>query len=73
MLFISSPLRKGLYEIYLIVEQQDEKTREEEEKVKNDEWVYDLYYRDSSGTLGLDIGAGDGVTIGQLYACVPPT
>lgn len=55
------------------MEQQDEKTREEEEKVKNDEWVYDLYYRDSSGTLGLDIGAGDGVTIGQLYACVPPT
>ncbi|XAO27685.1 hypothetical protein I312_106545 [Cryptococcus bacillisporus CA1280] len=51
---------------YLRLEQQDEKTREEAEKAKNDEWVYDLYYRDSSGTLGLDIGAGDGVTIGQL-------
>lgn len=51
---------------YLRLEQQDEKAREEEEKAKDDEWVYDLYYRDSSGSLPLGIGAGDGVTIGQL-------
>lgn len=49
------------------MEQQDEKAREEEGKARDDEWVYDLYYRDSSGSLPLDIGAGDGVTIGQLY------
>ncbi|AFR98595.1 hypothetical protein C343_06573 [Cryptococcus neoformans C23] len=51
---------------YLRLEQQDEKAREEEGKARDDEWVYDLYYRDSSGSLPLDIGAGDGVTIGQL-------
>ncbi|KAK8858849.1 hypothetical protein IAR55_003079 [Kwoniella newhampshirensis] len=45
-----------------------EKSQAKEKPVKTaeEEWVYDLYYRDNRGSAPLDMGAGDGVTIGEL-------
>ncbi|WVN86420.1 uncharacterized protein L203_101584 [Cryptococcus depauperatus CBS 7841] len=53
-----------MLEEYLRMEQKDEK--KVEGNVEDVEWVYDLYYRDWTDSVSLNIGAGDGVTNGQL-------
>ncbi|TYJ58376.1 hypothetical protein B9479_000922 [Cryptococcus floricola] len=49
---------------YLKLEEEAKQQAAKEES--NDDWVYDLYYRDTSGSVPLDLGVGDGVSIGQL-------
>ncbi|WWD18740.1 hypothetical protein CI109_103194 [Kwoniella shandongensis] len=53
-----------MLEEYLRLEKSQ--TKEIPTTPAEDEWVYDLYYRDNRGSAPLHIGAGDGVTIGQL-------
>ncbi|WVQ73471.1 hypothetical protein IAR50_003043 [Cryptococcus sp. DSM 104548] len=45
---------------------EEEKQQQQAQEESSDDWVYDLYYRDTSGSVPLDLGVGDGVSIGQL-------
>ncbi|WWC62918.1 uncharacterized protein I303_105516 [Kwoniella dejecticola CBS 10117] len=53
-----------MLEEYLKLEEAS-KTPESISTPAEDEWVYDLYYRDNT-SVPLGLGAGDGVTIGEL-------
>ncbi|OCF35044.1 hypothetical protein I316_03084 [Kwoniella heveanensis BCC8398] len=57
-----------MLEEYLKFEESQSKPPSPKVEPAEDEWVYDLYYRDNrnAGSAPLGLGAGDGVSIGEL-------
>ncbi|WRT68057.1 uncharacterized protein IL334_005032 [Kwoniella shivajii] len=55
-----------MLEEYLKLEEESKKSEPVSTPLE-EEWVYDLYYRDNnSASISLGLGAGDGVSIGEL-------
>ncbi|WVF68767.1 hypothetical protein IAT40_003539 [Kwoniella sp. CBS 6097] len=57
-----------MLEEYLKLEESQSKPPSPKVEPAEDEWVYDLYYRDNrnAGSAPLGLGVGDGVSIGEL-------